>query len=124
MKTSEAANRFSKLQNLTHSSRIRQSIVWLEPNFTFPPDTRGQSLDMIINNLESAAAKTDVGQESRDMPGEGVRRLAAKLRRKLHKTPPRWQVLLVPCQYTRMPLCCPCCRQQYFFKGGVLDLPP
>lgn len=46
---------------------------------------------MIINNLERAAAKAEVGPEGGDLPGEGVRGLAAKLRRKLHKTPPRWQ---------------------------------
>ncbi|CAM9296477.1 unnamed protein product, partial [Hapterophycus canaliculatus] len=52
-----------------------------------------QSLDMIINTLESSAqAKGSVGERDRDMPGEGMRQLAAKLRRKLDKTPPRWQV--------------------------------
>lgn len=50
---------------------------------------------MIINSLESTAAKAEVRPEGRDMPGEGVRRLAAKLRRKLHKTPPLWQVFIL-----------------------------
>ncbi|CAM9582266.1 unnamed protein product [Ectocarpus sp. 13 AM-2016] len=50
-----------------------------------------QSLDMIISTLESAAApKADA--RAAGMPGEGMRRLAAKLRRKLNKMPPRWQV--------------------------------
>lgn len=66
---------------------------------------------MLINSLESAAAKAKVGPEDGDMPGEGVRSLAAKLRRKLHKTPPRWQVRF-PRQDKRIPLCCFCCRQQ------------
>lgn len=67
-------------QNQTSSSR--------------PPNPmRTQSLDMILNTLESsAAAKSNVGREDRDMPGDGMRQLAAKLKRKLDKTPPRWQV--------------------------------
>ena len=48
---------------------------------------------MVINSLESAAVKADVGADDGDLTGEGLRHLAAKLRRKLHKTPPRWQVV-------------------------------
>ncbi|CAN0253255.1 unnamed protein product, partial [Ectocarpus fasciculatus] len=53
--------------------------------------TAVQSLDMIINTLESAAAPK-ANARAGDMPGEGMRRLAAKLRRKLNMMPPRWQV--------------------------------
>lgn len=60
--------------------------------FAFSLHTRAQSLDMIANSLESTAAKAKVGPEDGDMPAEGMRRLAEKLRRKLRKTPPRWQV--------------------------------
>lgn len=66
---------------------------------------------MIINSLESAAAKAKAGPEDRDMPGEGVRHLAAKLRRKLHKTPPRWQVP-----------CCPCDRQHMVVVLKIIHL--
>lgn len=63
--------------------------------FTRPDPARPQSLDMIINTLESsAAAKSSVGGQDRDTPGEGMRQLAVKLRRKLDKTPPRWQVFI------------------------------
>ncbi|CAM9428909.1 unnamed protein product, partial [Laminaria digitata] len=49
-----------------------------------------QSLDLTVTGLEEAAAK--VGTGGRDMPAQGVRRLAAKLKQKMDKTPPRWQV--------------------------------
>lgn len=49
-----------------------------------------KGMDLIINRLEEAAERA--GTDEGDMPGAGVRRLATKLRRKLDKTPPRWQV--------------------------------
>ena len=49
-----------------------------------------QGLDLIVNGLEEAAAK--VGTGDRDLPAQGVRRLAAKLKQKMDKTPPLWQV--------------------------------
>lgn len=49
-----------------------------------------KGMDLVINRLEEAAERA--GTDEGDMPGAGVRRLATKLRRKLDKTPPRWQV--------------------------------
>eukprot|EP00752_Nemacystus_decipiens_P004092 g3745.t1 len=75
-----------------------------------------ESLDIIINNLESAAAKATVGPEDRGLPGEGVHGLAAKLRRKLHKTPPRWQVNLDVLSWLLRPV--------PFVAGLPAPLPP
>lgn len=49
-----------------------------------------QGLDLIVNGLEETAAKVRTGD--RDLPAQGVRRLATKLRQKMDKTPPLWQV--------------------------------
>ena len=93
--------------NSEHSSMYDSLSDTLRPL----PETREQSLDMIINNLERAAAKAEIGPEDGDLPGDGVRGLAAKLRRKLHKTPPRWQVLF-RVKTNEAHLCCFSRRQQ------------